>query len=356
MRFVPTSCLRPGMVVGRDLYGRNSELMLAEGNILSELQITRLKSLKYQGIYIHDEISADIEVKDVIDYEVKHKLVGSLKNVFIETKDGGFNKKNVVNLKRMVDDIVNEMSSNDDIVYNMLDLKFYDDYTYFHSVNVFVLSLILGISLKLNKDELFHLGMGAILHDIGKVFVPKEIINKNGRLTDEEFEIIKSHAEMGCNYLREKWDISNESAMAVLTHHEKYNGTGYPYKLKSDKIPIYGKIIAISDVYDALTSDRPYRKAVLPSEAMEYIMASSGIYFDYEIVEVFCRKIMPFPVGTTVQLSNGMTGIVIENHPENCLRPKVRILDQDGNAVDCIDLFNNKDLLNVTIVSTNMSN
>lgn len=352
MRFVPTPCLSPGMIVGKDLYWQNSELLLAEGNVLSEVQIIRLKILKFQGIYINDEISGDIEVRDMIDSEIRNRLVRSLKEIFVKTENGEFAQNNLVNLKRMVDDIISEISTDTDIIYNMMDLKFFDDYTYYHCINVFILSLIVGLALKLCRDELFSLGMAAILHDIGKIFVPKKIINKKGRLTDDEFEVIKAHTENGCRYLKEKWEVSDESALAVLTHHEKNNGTGYPYRLKADKIPLYGKIIAVSDVYDALISDRPYRKAFLPSEAMEYVLGCSGRCFDPEIVETFFRRVMPFPVGTTVQLSNGMTGVVIENHPENCLRPKVRIISEDKGGTDCYDLLNDKDLLNVTIVDS----
>jgi HD-GYP domain-containing protein (c-di-GMP phosphodiesterase class II) len=356
MRFVPSSCLKPGMVTGKNLYGLNNELMLAAGQKLTNVEILRINYLKFQGIYIEDKLSEDIEVEDIIDASLKNKAVKSIKDVFEQTKDGRPSKD--CHLKETIEKIIDEIWVKPDVIYNMIDLKVFDDYTYYHSVNVFVLSVIIGISLGLKKDDLYNLGLGAILHDIGKVFIPKEIIYKNGKLTQEEFEIMKSHSEKGCMYLRKNWNVTMESTVGVLTHHEKYNGTGYPYKLKSDKIPEYGKIIAVSDVYDALISDRPYRKAIIPSEAMEYIMGGSGIYFDYEIVSAFFKKVMPFPVGTTVKLSNGLTGIVAENYSSNGLRPKIKIISENETESDCqfndvyYDLYKDRSLLNVTIVKS----
>jgi len=212
----------------------------------------------------------------------------------------------------------------------MVDLKVFDDYTYYHSVNVAVLSIVLGTALGLDKTELCNLGFGALLHDIGKVFIDKNILNKRGPLTDDEFTLMKKHPSLGYDYLIKEFGGSLSSQLGILDHHEKFRGDGYPNNIKGEDISLFGRIISIADVYDALVSDRPYRKALIPSEAIEYIMGATYTFFDPELVKVFITKIAPYPVGTCVKLSNGLIGIVTENFESYCLRPNVRVF-QDGD-------------------------
>lgn len=351
MRFVPSSCLKPGMVLSHDLYGYQNELMLSKGQVLSQIEINRIRELKYQGAYINDKLSEDIQVDGIISSKLKNNTVRALKDVFEYVGDG-VNVSEAADfgrIKHLIDDIISEITTNKNAAVNMMDLKVFDDYTYYHSVNVAAISIVVGLSAGLSKTGLYQLGLGALLHDIGKVFVPKDILDKPGKLTVAEYDEIKKHSLLGSEYLREKWEVPIESNITVLTHHEKYDGSGYPYGLKSDKVPELGKIVAVADVYDALTSDRPYRRGMLPSDAMEYVMGGSGIMFDPKVVEMFTRKIVPYPVGTCITLSNGRTGIVIENNSNCCMRPKIRIVS-DSEEETVLDLYNDRELLNVTIV------
>lgn len=351
MRFVPSACLREGMINGKDLYGKDGILMLREGQEITGINIGRITSLGYQGIYIQDELSRNIEIQSVIDDALRQKTITAIKHVFDSLEQNNNKMKftaNIEQTKALVENIIDDMMDNKHLVVNMVDLKVFDDYTYYHSVNVAVLAIVIGISLELSKKELYYLGLGALLHDIGKVFVPKEILNKKGQLTDEEMAEVKSHSEKGYHYLREMWDIPLKAYLAVLYHHEKFDGTGYPKGKKTTDIHLFGRIIAIADVYDALISDRPYRKALLPSEAVEYVMGGSGVLFDPDIVNIFVKKVAPYPLGTCVKLSNGDVGIVIENNEDACLRPKVKLFFQKEEMV--LDLKNDENTWNVTIV------
>jgi HD-GYP domain-containing protein (c-di-GMP phosphodiesterase class II) len=181
-------------------------------------------------------------------------------------------------------------------------------------------------------------------------------LNKEDKLTDEEYEKIKKHSEFGYRFLKETYQIPTASYVAVLHHHEKYNGEGYPKGISKDEISLLGRIIGIADVYDALTSNRAYRQALLPSEAMEYIMANGGLMFDVNVAKVFARKVAPFPIGTYVKLSNGYVGIVADNYEDACMRPKVKIiLDNQGKKImpRFIDLKEDRNLRNVTVTSVN---
>lgn len=352
MRFVPANCLVEGMVMGKDLFGKDGVLLLREGQVLTQLNIDRVRLLGYQGIYIVDDISRNIQIKNVIDDELRQKTINAIKNMFIHANDGRHsdwsNSKDIEETRKMAADIVEEIISNRNLMVNMIDLKVFHDYTYSHSVNVAVLSIVIGVALGFDRQQLYKLCLGALFHDIGKMFVSKDIIDKNGTLSADEFDSIKKHCELGYNYLKEKWDIPIKSYLAVLYHHERYNGSGYPYGRMKDSITLFGRIVAVADVYDALTSERPYRKAMFPSEAVEYIMGASGVHFDPNIVRIFVRKVAPFPIGTCVRLSNNIKAIVVQNYEEFCTRPKVRILDSENEQF--VDLAYDEDAMNITIV------
>ena len=234
----------------------------------------------------------------------------------------------------------------------MTDLKTFDEYTYQHSVNVAVLSMVIGTTLKLSYKEMFNLGRAALLHDIGKMFVNKEILNKPGKLDANEMKIMKNNSHLGYKHLKNRYGFSILTYNGVLDHHEKYDGTGYPNNKKGKYISLFGRIINVADVYDALTAERPYKRRLLPSEAMEYIMGGAGSHFDPEIVEVFIRKIAPYPLGTCIRLSNGYEGTVVKNYEESCLRPSIRVYKIHGELVEpfIINLKDDKNYLSSVII------
>ena len=258
-------------------------------------------------------------------------------------------EKQLDTIKDIIMGIVNEVQSNVNVKINIVDLRTYDDYTFSHSINVAVLSVVVGTVIGLNRYELNDLALGALIHDIGKVFCDKNIINKPGKLTPEEYEEVKRHAERGYNYLYSSTNIPESSKLAVLTHHEQYNGFGYPDKRVGEDIPLFGRIISVVDVYDALTSDRSYRKAMLPSQAFEYILSGYNTMFDPQIVEAFIKKVAFYPVGTCVRLSNGLVGIVVENYDSSYLRPLIRVIADKKLTDDYIDLAHDSSTLNVII-------
>jgi HD-GYP domain-containing protein (c-di-GMP phosphodiesterase class II) len=339
------------MVLGNNLWGKNGELVLAHDVTLTPDFIHRIKQLNYNGIYVEDAISRDLEIASLIDDRVKSKTVRCIKDVFIcAEKTNAITKQKFTEMQNQIETIVDEILNNRSTMINMIDLKVFDDYTYFHSVNVAVLSIVLGVSMGLKKQALNDLGVGAILHDIGKIFVNKQILCKNGSLTDDEFVEIKKHSQFGYDYIKREFNMSQSARLGILDHHERFDGGGYPNSIMRDEISLFGRIISIADVYDAMTSDRSYRKAIIPSEVIEYIMGNSETIFDPELVDVFIKKIAPYPTGTCVELSNGLTGIVIENYESYCMRPRVRIYKDQNQDVEMYEInLADKDFLNVTI-------
>lgn len=352
MRFVETKNLKEGMILGKCLLGKNGELLLGAGIKITERGITKIKEIGYNGVYIHDNFTKEVDIVEIISNELKTKTVKSIKNMYLDIeRSGDTNKKNYDYIRKLIDDILDDILNNRNLMVNMVDLRLFDDYTFYHSLNVAVLSIIIGIECGLNKIELYELGLGALLHDVGKVFVDKDILNKNNKLTDVEMEKMKRHSEFGYEYLKDKFQLPPKSYVGVLQHHERWDGLGYPSGKKGDKISLFGRIISIADVYDALTSDRPYRKAMPTHEAMEYLMGGGGTLFDPELVSIFTKKVAPYPMGTLVKLSDGRLGAVVKNYEDCCVRPVIKIINPDRTCV-YVDLKNDKDAMGITITDT----
>lgn len=351
MRFVPTSCLREGMKVAKTLYGKNNEKLLVAGIVLNYKYIDSIQRMKYPGLYIDDDLSRDIEIINIISDELKMETVNGIKKIFTIIKNHNNPDAKTESIKNMVDSIVDELLTNRNMMVNMIDLKCFDNYTYLHSVNVAVLSIVTGIAMGLDRITLSRLGLSAILHDIGKVFINKKIINKPGSLTTDEFEEIKTHSMLGHNYAKEKFKLPKASYTGIIDHHEKYDGSGYPNAKGGKSISLFGRIITLADIYDALSSERPYRKAMSPSDAIEFVMGNLETIFDPQIADVFIRKVAPYPIGTTIRLSNGYTAIVVENFESVCLRPRVRVIRIDDNDVTPFELnmMTDYSILNVVI-------
>lgn len=356
MLFVKPVNLKPGMILAMDLQGSHGELLLPCGHVLSASNIAKIQIAEHEGAYIVD---CDADLTDdmgLLSKRLRYNAVNALKTFFMHVEGGSEEgqKNTFLSLRHYLEVIIQELTTNKNALVNMADIKIFDEYTYFHCVNVAALSILQGMSLGMNQRKLYKLGMGALLHDIGKVFIAKDIISKPGALTDNEYEQMKQHSTLGSDYLRKQWEMPAESIVAVLTHHERYDGTGYPLRLPSNKQTQEGKIIAVSDVYDALTSQRPYRIALSPSEAIEHIMGNSGLLFDPETVTTFMKRIVPYPIGSKIVLSNGLRGVVVQNNSSGLMRPKIQIIRANERginaATEVVDLFNDPLMLNVTVI------
>jgi HD-GYP domain-containing protein (c-di-GMP phosphodiesterase class II) len=191
---------------------------------------------------------------------------------------------------------------------------------------VAVLGVVLGKSIRLNFSELKDLAIGLLLHDLGNVTIPESILKKPTKLTDEEFKYVYEHPRSGFELLRHCDGISATSKIVALQHHERLNGTGYPKGLKGPDIHQNSQICAIVDAYDALTSDRNYRKRYLPHEAIEYLMASGDTHFNFQLVKNFTSLVAPYPPGTFVELSSGDVGVVANVDMQVSGRPLLRMV------------------------------
>lgn len=351
MRRVSLVNVKPGMKVGRSVRSGNGQVLLNTGVILNDRYIARLRSLGIPSLYIDDGFLPDIQVDDVIPEEIRIKAVKQVKNLLkAHAKSLGDNVKESEKVYSTISEIIDQLLNNHNLMVELVDIRSMDDYVFAHSVNVCVLALMTGISLGYERPKLFHLGMGSLLHDIGKVLVPKEILNKPGPLTEEEYNIVKKHPEYGLQILSKNPQVSSLSRMVVYQHHERYCGTGYPQGLKDSEIHEFAQITGMVDMYDALTADRVYRKAFPPHEAYEMIAGAGDYLFPYHIIEPFLSNIAAYPAGTVVELSSREIAVVMRTTKGLPLSPRVRLLyDKAARPVTTLIELELSDYRNVVI-------
>lgn len=385
MIIVPVDNLIEGMVLAKDVTTTSAtdyRTLLTRGTFLTAEMIGMLRKKGIKSVNIigdhhavisesvaHKETPPDIpaaepqpqeqelpqlpaEPRDISE-EIKNQHIGKalyeLNSIFeTDTAVKELSTQAVKKVNSIADDILVDIGNDSTYLGNqMIALQNYDDYTYKHCLRVAMLATSVAYQLQLSQNDTKDVIISALLHDIGKSSIDHEIIIKPSKLTDAEFAEIKRHPFMGYNVLKNSGNSFNANIMSgVLFHHEKYDGSGYPTGLKGRDIPLIARILAVCDVFDALTSNRPYRKPWSVAEAEEYILGSCGTHFDFDVTSAFMRAFNPYPVGTMVSLSDGRHGVVIQTN-QTVLRPVIRI-HGEGTAEE-IDLSTDFRFLSVMI-------
>lgn len=232
---------------------------------------------------------------------------------------------NVAEALPLVEEISQSILRNRDALIGLVRLKTEDDYTYMHSVAVCALMIALARQLDLDEKQVRQAGIAGLLHDIGKMAIPNHILNKPGALTDEEFMTVKSHPAAGHQMLLDGAGVDDVTLDVCLHHHEKIDGSGYPHRLAGDDISLFARMGAVCDVYDAITSDRPYKRGWCPAESMRKMAGWHG-HFDQRVFQAFVKRIGIYPVGALVRLKSGHLGVVIEQTEESLLTPRVKVI------------------------------
>lgn len=321
-----------GQYVARTVFDEQGRVLVRQGTLLTPTLIGLLLKHEIPGIWATNTAVPNLEVREAVAHETRETTRRALKDVIMAVQD---DPKSVgpkgAALLRAVKQLVDDILSNEEVVLNISHLRAWDNYTYEHSVQVAILSAIMGRHLFMSESELHRLTIGAILHDIGKVAVPQEILSKSGALTDEEFEIVKGHVRIGWDLVHDRFSIPPTSSIVVLQHHERLDGSGYPKGLKDEAIYPFSKIVAVADVFDAMRADRVYRSRLTPVDVVEIFLKEAGTKFEKRAVEALFLRVAVVPTGEIVRLSHGHLAIVTGQNPGHPLTPLVTVVADDMN-------------------------
>ncbi|MCM1565529.1 MAG: HD-GYP domain-containing protein [Dehalobacter sp.] len=327
MRQVSVNRLQKGDVLGRTIFSHNGRSLLGKGVTLTQPYIDRLKELGISIVYVDDDETKDIVIEDVISEENRREAMNSIEHSAEAVRIG--KDLNGFQVKKTVNNIIGDVLFQEKIFLSLTDMRSYDNQVYAHSVSVCVLSTILGKALGLDKDTLEALAVGALLHDIGTVKLPKELVAKREAFTPKENDLYQTHTIHGYEILRNKPELNLLSAHIALQHHEWLNGNGYPRKLSGRRLHVLAQIVGVADFYDNLVNDGPGHSRIVPHEACEIVMGCANKLFSQQLVVTFLKHIAAYPTGCTVKLNTGEVGIVVDQNKSLPMRPIIRVLIAD---------------------------
>ncbi|WP_408956153.1 HD-GYP domain-containing protein [Natroniella sp. ANB-PHB2] len=342
------SSIEEGSVLAKDIYSSNGNILLKEGSLLTKDIIKKLKGYGITHVYVKTNLTKNIKPKRLVKESTKKLAVTTAKKYItaFNTENISINKSkkekklfNQEELLDIIDELLNDIFNNENLLVNLRDIRKLDDELFFHSTNVTILSLIIAKILNYHKKELRPLGLGAFLHDIGKIKIPSEILNKKGKLSDKEFEKVKEHSAYSYQTLISSPNIPEISAIIAHQHHEKCDGSGYPLGLSKEDIHPFSRIVTIADIFDALQNNRSYRNALKNKEIIKHLTSmTKNNQLDNEIIKKVLNYLVPFPSGSRVRLYNKtnsllLEGIVIEIN-NDITKPLVQILKINNRKID----------------------
>ena len=324
-----------GVEVSEDTYDELKALM--QSSVIKNIEILPWIDRETQ---LSDSVSRDRDVRpesNQVFFRTVHLMKGILQTI---------EQKHVIQVKkakRLTQQMTDIINTDESILLGLASIKDFDEYTYAHSVNVCILSMLIGDRLRLYKQDIARLGLAALFHDIGKVHIPASLVNGTEELSQKDWELMKYHTFLGAFELARVKTLNEivDGMFVALQHHVHYNMNGYPRKPDDWKLRLFTRIVTIADYFDAMTSSRTYRKVPLTSDkALKFILQNSGKIFDPLIVKTFIQAIGIYPVGTVVELDTGERGVVIKQNPECCYlhRPAVQLMSADGGKGLLVDL------------------
>lgn len=325
LRRIPVVMVTPDMILAKDVWGRDS-LLLTKGtdNIICYKDKLILNGIA--SIYVEDEVSSDIYDESAVCDNTRSHCVELLSNTIDEARETG--SVDMKGLDYIVSSLIKEMFANPQLILGLTDISTSNDVTLQHSIDATIYALFLGKLCELSKRELRLLGKGTLMHDIGKIALDPKVLYKNGFLNSEERKHIQCHPQWGYRMLEEDEWLEPAAREIALLHHERLDGSGYPFGLKAEDIPVMPRLVAVADVYDALTAERCYKSAMSNEQAVKVLLedAENG-KLDKDMVNTFVSKLAIYPNGTVVLLNNGEPAIVKSQNRDESRRPIVRIID-----------------------------
>lgn len=281
--------LQVGMIVGKSIFAPNGMVLIRDKAVITAPILSKLKELGLPAAYIITSPDGK-EPDDLVSETTRMDLIRSLSKLDSQVRAG--KDLNILSSKQPLYTLIDEIVSNQKSLLGMADIRLHGDYIYGHSVNVCTIAVKIGILLGYNQLKLAELGIGALFHDIGMTKIPLQVLDKTSNLTNDEIKLIQTHPEVGFSMLKENQAISMVSAHVAYQHHERYDGSGYPRRIAGEAIHEFGRITAVADVYDSMTTEKIYRRAKSVAETLEYIISRKGIEFDPDIADVLKQIVL----------------------------------------------------------------
>ena len=323
MRYVSLDDVKEDMILSQDIKDDMDRVLIVKGATLTKHKIEKLRDFDIAGIYVEDEWSADIFITPVVSEQLAKSTIQALQQMDFEE------------IQSCAGEIVDVLMSSEDYMHDISAIRAYDENTYEHCLGVAIKAVTMGIGLGYNFYRLKSLAVGAMLHDIGKTQLPIEIINKEGRLTEEELKLVKTHPTKGYRLLKKNILIYSATRQIVHQHHENWDGSGYPRGLKEEKIYELAMVTHICDVYEALISKRSYKTPFSVKKAVDILCEGRGTMYNPELLDSFFRFVPIYHKGSEVELSNHTKALVFKNNRGDMLRPIVKL--KDGSHLDLRD-------------------
>lgn len=350
MRMLLLSEAEAGMRLARDVILNDGRILLLKGFTIKPRYLKKLEAYHVSHIFVEDDVTPPDSINEEKIYgDAFNNIKGIMESIRIDRP------ASIECLKETVNTMVQYIMNDEMVFMTLTGIRDIDNYTFLHCVDVCIYSIITAKALNMSDDQIKELALAAILHDIGKCKVPLSILNKPGKLTKEEFEVMKRHTLSGMEIVNQLSGLNKRIARIVYQHHEKWDGSGYPLGLKNEGIELGARIVSIADVYDALTADRVYRKRFMPHEAAEYLMAQNESQFDPKLLKCFIDSIAVYPKDIVVLLNTGEIARVLPSKGMYSMRPMVSVITRkDGPPVIDpyeIDLRFNPTVFVVDIIS-----
>lgn len=329
MRIISLDSIKGDELLAKDIVNENDTVLVSAGTIIRKEYVDRLKELEIEYIYVEDEISQGINLTENLEYQIKEQCQKTVQNLL--QKYTYHNDTELQEIAYIADEIMYDVFQEPEVIYTLSSIRNKNESTYSHSLNVCALSVILAIKLKLTIKKIREIAIGCLLHDIGYTFITldyKDIDIYNCSI--KELREIKKHIIYGYTAIEKMDWLSSTSKDIVISHHERIDGSGYPFKLTGDKIKIGSKIAAVCDEFDSIVYGNLQKKMKV-HDAIDYIVSQAGVKFDLDVVNVFVASVAAYPTGALVTTNEDEIGIVLRQNPKCPTRPVIRIIQDKYN-------------------------
>jgi HD-GYP domain-containing protein (c-di-GMP phosphodiesterase class II) len=330
MRIISLDSVTGNELLAKDIISKNDLVLMTAGSVVKKEYVKRLKDLNIDYIYVEDEIGQGVNLTDSLEIQIKEQCQEAVRDILL--KYSYHNESELEEIKAVADEIIYDIMSEPEVIYNLSSIRQKCDSTYSHSLNVCALSVILAFKLKLSKTRIRDIAIGCLLHDIGFTYMTIDYHNLNiETCSEKERKEIKKHIIYGYSAVERMEWLSQISKDIIISHHERMDGTGYPFHIKGDRIKIGSRISAVCDEFDS----RVYGNLVTRMkvhDAIDYIVSQAGVLFDFNAVRAFVHSVAAYPTGSLVTTNQEETGIVLRQNPQCPTRPVIRIIkDKEGN-------------------------